>query len=313
MNTPRQTLKGTTSSLDAILLMAYGSPFSESEVEQYLTDIRRGRKPTLEQVADLKRRYREIGGHSPLLNITEAQASGLASYLQFKGMDVAVHYGMKHWHPYVAETIQKLLIHGTQRLALVLAPHYSRMSIGGYRDLVQNALENTRIHLDFIESWHDNVLFHKVMAERIVKGFTKFSPGTSVRVLFTAHSLPERIIAEGDPYSMQLLESCKKVADLVNISNWSLAYQSAGHTEEKWLGPDILDVLADMQPNSNVLVVPIGFVADHLEILYDIDVKAQAYARSHSLNLNRTESLNASPSFIAVLADIVGKRLPLSE
>lgn len=295
----------------AVLLMAYGTPLSEDEVEPYLTDIRRGRKPTLEQVEDLKRRYREIGGYSPLLEITKAQAFELEQQLHSKMIRVQVYYGMKHWHPYISETVQEILKVEVHRIVgLVLAPHYSRMSIGGYRESLQTALMNSKnIRLNFVERWYDNSLFQDAVAEKVSNGFEKFPTDADINVLFTAHSLPERIIAEGDPYPIQLLESCKAVARLANIERWSFAYQSAGQTGEKWLGPDILEVLGKIAAKSSVLVVPIGFVTDHLEILYDIDVEAQALAESHKIILHRTESLNTSPKFIAALADIVGNQL----
>jgi ferrochelatase len=291
--------------------MAYGTPLSEDEIEAYLTDIRRGRRPTSDQVEDLKRRYREIGGHSPLLEITKAQAFALEQQLHSKGSQAQVYYGMKHWHPYVSETVQDILkLHVQKLVGLVLAPHYSRVSIGGYRELLQRALKNSmNIEVDFVESWYNNVLFHQAVAEKVSDAVKQFTSESNITFLFTAHSLPERIIAEGDPYPIQLLESCKSVASLANIARWSFAYQSAGQTGENWLGPDILEVLRNMPPRSNVLVIPIGFVADHLEILYDIDVEAQALAKSSNITLCRTRSLNTSPKFIAALVDIVSSRL----
>ena len=295
----------------AILLMAYGTPSSEGEIESYLTDIRRGRKPTADQVEDLKRRYREIGGCSPLLDITKAQAFGLEQQFYARQIRIPVYYGMKHWHPYISETVKSILKLGIHRIVgLVLAPHYSRLSVGGYRELLETALVNSNdIEVDFVESWHDNSLFQNALAEKVIDALKKCPLGTDISVLFTAHSLPERIIAEGDPYPAQLLESCKAVAKLANIERWSFAYQSAGQTGEKWLGPDILEVLGKMATKSSVLVVPIGFVADHLEILYDIDVEARAFAKRHDIVLCRTESLNVSPKFISALADIVSNRL----
>ena len=294
----------------AILLMAYGAPASENEVEAYLTGIRKGRKPTVEQVEDLKRRYREIGGHSPLLEITEAQATALERQLHLKGLHLPVYYGMKHWHPYVAEVVPKILLSEVRTIVgLVLAPHYSKMSIDGYKESLERALTSKEVHVEFIRSWYDNALFHKAVVEKVGEAFRKFPPDADVSVLFTAHSLPERIVAEGDPYPSQLLDTCKSVAKLARIERWSFAYQSASSTQEKWLGPDILEALRDMPAKSNVLVSPIGFVADHLEILYDLDVEAQAIARSHRINLNRNESLNVSPAFVAALADIVSRRI----
>ena len=295
----------------AILLMAYGTPSSEDDIESYLTNIRRDRAPSIDQVEDLKRRYIQIGGHSPLLEITKAQAFELEQQLNSKEIQADVYYGMKHWHPYVSETVQQILKLGAHRIVgLVLAPHYSRISTGEYKRLLQRALLNSKnIQIDFVDSWYNNALFHDAVAEKVMNGVKKFPPEADIRILFTAHSLPERIIGEGDPYPTQLVESCKAVAALANIDSWSFAYQSAGETGEKWLGPDILEVLEKMADKSNVLVVPIGFVADHLEILYDIDVEAQATAKSHNILMYRTESLNTSPKFIAALTDIVANQL----
>ena len=295
--------------------MAYGTPSTEDEIEPYLTDIRRGRKPTLNEVEDLKRRYREIGGHSPLLEITKEQASALELQLHAKKIRVPVYYGMKYWHPYISETVRDILNLGVHRIVgLALTPHYSRMSVGGYREVLQSALINSEnIEADFVESWYNNAIFHNAIAEKVIDALKKFPPNADISVLFTAHSLPERIIAEGDPYPTQLLQSCKAVAKLTNHEKWLFAYQSAGQTGEKWLGPDILEVLGKMATKSSVLVVPIGFVTDHLEILYDIDVEAMAFAKSRDITLRRTDSLNTSPRFISALTDIVSKSVSKSE
>jgi len=281
-------------------------------MEPYLTDIRRGRKPTPEAVENLKARYKRIGGRSPLLEITNAQASALEKLLRTQGLDVRTYVGMKHWHPYIREIVPQIVGDEFQRIiALVLAPHYSQISIGGYRQaLDQSIVSAGNVKVSFIESWYDNVVFHRAVSEKVKEGLEHFSEPTKVEVLFTAHSLPERILEQKDPFPTQLLESCKAVAQQSKLADWSFAYQSAGETGEKWLGPDILETLqtTSLHHHTNVLVVPIGFVADHLEILYDIDVEAQEFAKTHGLNLKRIESLNASPTFIAALADVISKR-----
>jgi len=299
---------------NAILLMAYGTPASENEIEAYLTDIRGGRKPSAEAVADLKERYRKIGGRSPLLEITNAQASALEKTLNSEGANVRAYVGMKHWHPYIGEVVPKILGDGFRRITgLVLAPHYSSTSIGGYKRALKKALEVfSQVQVDFIESWYDNPLFHQALAEKIKQALTQFPESARVQVIFTAHSLPERILEQNDPYPKQLQSSCEAVAKLSRIDDWSFAYQSAGQTDEKWLGPDIVEALNQLSRSGkkdHVLVVPIGFVADHLETLYDIDFEAQLFASAHSLNLKRAESLNVSPTFINALADIVRERL----
>jgi ferrochelatase len=293
--------------------MAYGAPSSEDEIEAYLTDIRGGRKPSAEAVGDLKERYRKIGGRSPLLEITRAQATALEKSLNSMGVMVRVYIGMKHWHPYIGEVVPTILSDGFHRVTgLVLAPHYSSLSTGGYKQALEKAVEGLQVQIDFIESWCDNPLFHQALAEKIRDSLRQFPGSAKVQVIFTAHSLPDRILQQNDPYPKQLQSSCEAVAKLLRIDNWSFAYQSAGKTNEKWLGPDILEALNELSlkgDTDHVLVVPIGFVADHLEISYDIDLEAQLFASARGLNLKRTESLNASPAFINALADIVHRRL----
>jgi len=298
----------------AVLLLTYGTPDSEEDVEPYFTGIMRGRNPSPDLLQALKERYRKIGGRSPLLDITMAQASALEECLRSHAVNARVYVGMKHWHPYIREVVPRIVNDGFHRIiALALTPHYSGISIGGYKQVLDKALEgNSQVSVDFIDSWHDNPAFHQAVAEKVAKALKQFQ-NSRVEIIFTAHSLPERIVRENDPYPKQLEVSCQSVADILKLDHWSFAYQSAGHSGEKWLGPDILEALqqfSDRKEHSDrVLVVPIGFVADHLEILFDLDVEAQDFARSHGLNLKRTESLNTSPTFISALADVVRKRI----
>ncbi len=296
--------------------MAYGTPSSMEEIEPYLTDIKRGHKPALDAVEDLKSRYRRIGGRSPLLDITRAQASALKQKLDSKDLETQVYIGMKHWHPYIREVVPQIVNDGFERIiALVLAPHYSQMSIGGYKQALEEAAAHSgRLNVNFVESWYDHPLFHRALQEKIQIALNQFSKSEKVELLFTAHSLPERILQANDPYPTQLQSSCQLVANLLQRKDWSFAYQSAGQTKEKWLGPDLMDFLRELVHRRNltdVLVVPIGFVTDHLEILFDIDVEAQEFARSNGLKLERTESLNSNPTFISALADIIQKRAEL--
>lgn len=294
----------------AVLVMAYGTPSSEEEVAPYLNGIRRGKSTSPKTVEELRQRYRKIGGRSPLLEITNAQASALEGKLNADGVAARVYVGMKHWHPYIKEVVPKILNEGPQRLiALALTPHYSKTSIGGYKQALHEALSDSSTKLDFIDSWCDNPFFHQAVAQKITDALSKFPASAKVHVVFTAHSLPERTLENNDPYQSQLQSSSQAVAHLCGLNQWSLAYQSAGMKSEKWLGPDLLAELGSSRTGSNVLVVPIGFVADHLEILYDIDVEAQEFAKGHGLKLIRTESLNASPTFIRALADIVKRRV----
>jgi protoporphyrin/coproporphyrin ferrochelatase len=284
----------------AVILMAYGSPATADDVPGYLADIREGRPVSQEAIDELTERYRRIGGRSPLDEITEAQRAALE-----RELGVPVFVGMKHWRPRVAEAVDAGLAAGAETLVgLVLAPHYSRLSIAGYRERLEQALQG-RAELVFVESWHDHVPFLDVLAERV----RRFDG----HVIFTAHSLPERILKDGDPYRDQLLETSRLVAERAGLRAWSFAFQSASATGEPWLGPDILEELDRLTANGvhRVLVCPVGFVSDHLEILWDLDIEARAKAAELGLELERIESLNDDPQFVRALAGIVEKRLPI--
>ena len=276
--------------------MAYGSPERLEDIPAYFSDIRGGRPVRQEALDELTERYRRIGGASPLNRITEAQRSALE-----EATGLPVYVGMKHWRPWIPEAVERALGDGAGRLVgLVLAPHYSRISIGGYRDRLEQGLDG-RAELAFVESWHDHEPFVALVAERV--------HGTDAHVVFTAHSLPERILAEGDPYRDQLLETSRLVAERAGVSDWSFAFQSESRTGEPWLGPDILVELETLHERGirKVLVAPVGFVSDHLEILWDLDVAARARAAELGLELDRIESPNTDPAFIRALADLVEK------
>ena len=279
--------------------MAYGSPATAEDIPAYLADIREGRPVSQEAIDELTERYRRIGGRSPLDEVTEAQRARLEREL---GLPVFV--GMKHWHPRIGEAVEAALAVGAETIVgLVLAPHYSRLSIAGYREGLEDALQG-RAELVFVESWHDHEPFLEVLASR-VRAFDG-------HVVFTAHSLPERILGEGDPYRDQLLETSRLVAERAGLADWSFAFQSASATGEPWLGPDILEELDRLAANGvrRVLVCPIGFVSDHLEILWDLDVEACERAAELGLELERIESLNDDPAFMRALAELVRRRLP---
>ena len=276
--------------------MAYGSPERPEDIPAYFSDIRGGRPVRQEAVDELVERYRRIGGSSPLNRITEAQRAGLE-----EATGLPVYVGMKHWEPWIHDAVERALADGAERLVgLVLAPHYSRLSIGGYRDRLEAALDG-RAELAFVESWHDHEPYVEVLADRV--------RGTDAHVVFTAHSLPERIVAEGDPYRDQLLETSALVAERASVSEWSFAFQSESPTGEPWLGPDILVELETLHERGvgKVLVAPVGFVCDHLEILWDLDVEAREKAAELGLELDRIESLNADPEFIDALVALVKK------
>ena len=276
--------------------MAYGSPERPEDIPAYFSDIRGGRPVRQEAVDELVERYRRIGGSSPLNRITEAQRAGLE-----EATGLPVYVGMKHWEPWIQDAVERALAGGAEQLVgLVLAPHYSRLSIGGYRDRLEAALDG-RAELAFVESWHDHEPYVELLADRV--------RGTDAHVVFTAHSLPERILAEGDPYSDQLLETSALVAERAGVADWSFAFQSESATGEPWLGPDILVELETLHERGvgKVLVAPVGFVCDHLEILWDLDVEAREKAAQLGLELDRIESLNADPEFIDALAALVKK------
>ena len=280
----------------AVIAMAYGSPSRVEDITAYYADIRGGRPVAPERLAELEERYRRIGGASPLNEITERQRAALE-----RELGLPVYVGMKHWSPWIADAARRAAAAGTERIVgLVLAPHYSRMSVGGYRERLEAALDGSA-ELRFIESWHDHEPFLAVLADRV--------RGTAAHVIFTAHSLPERILAAGDPYRDQLLETSRLVAQRAGIPDerWSFAFQSESATGEPWLGPDILDHLDALHADGvrAVLVAPVGFVADHLEILWDLDVEAREKAAELGLELERVESLNDDPAFIRALAELV--------
>jgi ferrochelatase len=282
----------------AVILMAYGSPSRLEDIPPYLADIREGRPVSPEAVHELTERYRRIGSRSPLDAITEAQRAGLE-----RELGLPVFIGMKHWRPRIAEAVEVALACGADPIiGVVLAPHYSRLSIAGYRERLEQALQG-RAELVFVESWHDHAPFLDVLADRV--------RGHDGHIVFTAHSLPERILRDSDPYRDQLLETSRLVAQRAEISDWSFAFQSASATGEPWLGPDILEELDRLAANgvSRVLVCPVGFVSDHLEILWDIDVEARERAVELGLELDRIESLNDDPAFMRALATLVREAL----
>jgi len=284
----------------AVVLMAYGSPERLSDVPAYYADIRGGRPIPPENLADLVERYRrlDIEDSSPLNAITEQTRAALEDEL-----GVPVFTGMKHWTPRIADAADAALASGAEEIVgLVLAPHYSALSIAGYREQLEHALAG-RAELRFVESWHEEPGFVDLLADRV--------RGTDAHVVFTAHSLPARVLELGDPYRDQLLETSGLVAEAAGLSDWSFSFQSESPTGEPWLGPDILDHLAWLRRRGveHVLVCPVGFVSDHLEIRWDLDVEAQAKAAELGLQLKRIEMPNADPAFVRTLARIVRRAL----
>jgi len=280
----------------AVVLMAYGSPDRLDDVPAYYADIRGGRPIAAHHLEDLVSRYRRLGieKSNPLNAITEQTRASLEAQL-----GLPVFTGMKHWTPHISEAAERVLAGGAELVVgLVLAPHYSRLSIAGYREQLERALVGSAA-LTFVDSWHDEPGFISFLADRI--------RGTDAHVVFTAHSLPARILDDGDPYRDQLLETSRLLAAEADVEDWSFSFQSESPTGEPWLGPDILDHLTALEAEgtNNVLVCPVGFVSDHLEIRWDIDTEAADRAAELGMRLERIQMPNADPRFVGVLAEIV--------
>jgi protoporphyrin/coproporphyrin ferrochelatase len=283
-----------------VLLMAHGTPSSLDEMPAYLTMVRGGRAPSGELVEEMRSNYRAIGGRSPLTDLTEAQAAALRAML---GADVPVAVGMRNWRPYIKDAIAALVHSGVSRIVgIPMAPQYSTLSVQKYLDAARSALpEGTAF--DTVPSFHDHPLLLDAFAERVRAA----APADDERVVFTAHSLPTRVIDAGDVYADQVAATAAGVAARAGVAGYDCAFQSAGRTPEPWIGPT-LDEVVRAQAAAGVgklLVAPIGFVCDHTEILFDIDVQAAAVAREAGVALRRTESLNTSPTFIALLEHLV--------
>lgn len=298
-----------SNSKTAVLLMAYGTPRSREEILPYYTDIRRGRPPTEEQLSDLIARYEAIGGLSPLAALTEAQRDALQTALN----DIApntyhVALGLKHAAPMIEDAVQQLATEGfTKIVALVLAPHFSSFSIGQYVDRATTAATPHGISVVGITSWATEEAFIEFLAADMSAKLATMP--TATHVLFTAHSLPQRIIDAGDPYPAELRSTAVAVAAKVGLTEntqWSIAWQSAGRTPEPWIGPDILDVIDQLAtqptPATGVLVSACGFVADHLEVLFDLDIEASHRAEQLGLAFARTECVNDNGAIMNALA-----------
>lgn len=297
---------------EGVLVMAYGTPRSLEKVESYYTDIRGGRPPTPEQLDDLVGRYRAIGGHSPLLEITQAQAAGIEERLG----GVKAFLGQKHAAPFIADAATRMRDAGITRAAgIVLAPHYSFMSVGDYERRARSAFAETGWDGTFsmVTSWHLEPGYIELLVERVTAALDRLPEGTGAEavVVFSAHSLPDRIVDRGDPYPDQLRETAEAVAGKLGSVRWQIGWQSAGRTDEPWLGPDILEVIRSLAASGApaVVVCPCGFVADHLEVLYDVDIEAQAVAEEVGISLERTAAPNDDPAFLDILAGVVRRAL----
>jgi len=297
-----------------VLVMAYGGPGSLEEIPGYLADIRAGRPTPRAVVDEITENYRAIGGRSPLLEVSRRQVDALAAAL---GDDFRCYLGMRHWSPWIEEVVGEMVEDGiTRGVGLVLAPHFSSLSVARYQQRVADGLElyDGRIEFEQIESYHDAPGLIEAFAGRVEEGLSRWPEAERerVHVVFSAHSLPERVLAEGDPYDAQCRETARLVAERVGIPDerWSWSYQSAGRTPEPWAGPDLGEHLEELAARGirDVVVVPVGFVSDHVELLFDVDVRARGVADRLGVRLERPPALNDDPVFIETLAGLVSER-----
>lgn len=297
-----------------VLVMAYGGPASLEEIPGYLSDIRQGRVTTPTVLEEITRNYRQIGGKSPLLGITRAQVQAIQDEL---GERFRCYLGMRHWAPWIEETVGQMVDDEVSHaLTLVLAPHYSKLSVAKYQQKVADGLEmyHGEIQFEHIASYHDAPHYIEALAERVQEGLERWPEAEreQVHVVFSAHSLPVRITKMGDPYDSQLRETARLVAERAGLADkqWSWSYQSAGRSPEPWLGPQIQEYLPELaeQGITDVISIPVGFVSDHVEILYDIDIQAQQVAEAHGMRLERPPALNTDPLFIHQLVELIEQR-----
>lgn len=288
-----------------ILVMAYGGPEKMEDIKPFYTDIRGGKVPSPELLEKLKNRYKAIGGSSPLLKITRKQVSALENALEGK---IPCYLGMRHWHPSVPAALDKMRSQGIEEaVLLVMAPHFSRMSICKYFEKVNNFLgyKGYKLKTYPVEYWYDHPLFIGALADRVNEKLSEWGieNKNEVEIIFTAHSLPEKIKKWDDPYPEQLDKTCRLLAGKISHDRWQFAYQSAGRTSDPWLAPSLEEVIRELagEGKRQVLVCPIGFISDHLEILYDIDIEARKLAESNGLRLGRIRSLNDDPLRSVVL------------
>lgn len=307
----RNTFTGTGSRMPesgahtAVLLMAHGTPESVDQMPDYLRLVRGGREPSTGLIEEMTRNWNSIGGRSPLTDVTLQQGRALAKQLAAGGFDVPVVVGMRHWRPFIADAMREIAATGVRRIVgIPLAPQFSALSVQKYMDAAQAALPPGA---DFtcVRSFHDQPLLIEAFAENV----RSQAPQPGEDVVFTAHSLPQRVAASGDPYPDEVAATARAVAARCGIQSYHTAYQSAGRTPEPWLGPDLTEFVGERARAGvrSMLVAPIGFVCDHTEILFDIDVQAAAAAREAGVNLRRIQSLNTSPTFIRALAALVAQ------
>ena len=308
MNKPNESSTG-------VFLMAHGAPESVDDIPEYLRNIRGGTESTSETIQIIRDRYEQIGGKSPLRKITEELCVRLESFLNQQGKQFKVYCGMRNWSPYICDEVKRMKEDGIKRVvAICLAPQFSTWSTRLYFNVFKEALKSCGIEdLDvrYIGSWADHPLLIDAFEEKYQAALAKLESDVSVYTIFTAHSIPAESIELGDPYGEEFDKTVKKLVERIQPKNWFKAYQSQGMIPVPWLGPTVESVLDKIarQGSKTVLMVPVGFVCDHVEILFDIDIEFSEYAKERKLNLYRTESLNLSPIFVETLASVTWENL----
>lgn len=301
-----------------LLVMAYGTPYSEADIERYYTHIRHGRKPSDEQLADLTGRYEAIGGISPLAKITESQARGLCDRLNElqDEIEFKLYIGLKHIEPFLEDAVAEMHKDGiTEAVSMVLAPHFSTFSIKSYNGRIKEEAEKLgNLKITSIESWYDEPKFIQYWSDRVSEAFAAMTEEQREKacLIVSAHSLPEKIKELGDPYPDQLQETADLIARAAGVENYEVGWQSAGQTPEPWIGPDVQDLTRELHEQkgyTTFVYTPVGFVAEHLEVLYDNDYECKVVCDDIQATYVRPEMPNAQPQFIDAMADVVLKHL----
>lgn len=302
-----------------LLVMAYGTPYKEEDIERYYTHIRHGRKPSTESLEDLRQRYEAIGGISPLAKITLEQAEALEKHLNSiqEEIEFKMYLGLKHIEPFVEDAVQQMKEDGIQEaVSIVLAPHFSTFSVKSYNGRAKEEAEKIGGPAIYsVESWYDEPKFIKYWADQLKDTYAKMTEDERNHsvLIVSAHSLPEKIIAAGDPYPNQLQETADLIAKEAGISDYEVGWQSAGNTPEPWIGPDVQDLTRDLFEAKHYkafVYVPAGFVSDHLEVLYDNDIECKVVTDEIGASYYRPEMPNAKPEFIDAMATVVLATLP---
>lgn len=298
-----------------VILLAYGGPNKKEDIAPFYRDIRMsyaGVEPTQEQLDELIDEYEMIGGKSPLLEVTQKQADNLEKAL---GEEYSVYIGMRHWEPWIENTIRQMKNDGIEEaVGIVMAPHFSKMSVCKYYEKVVKSMKdaNYDLKLHWVNSWHDHPDYIEGVAEKIQEVFPNFpeEKKDDVRIVFTAHSLPMRLMEYYGPYPRQLNETCELIAQKLNHKKWTFSYQSVGKSRMPWLGPDIVDAVKDLHKEGEkyLLVCSIGFIVDHFEVIFDLDIEAKPEAEKLGMQFERAKTLNDSPSLTRTLTDLVKKK-----